>query len=71
MKTSNLTHIHGSRPILNSFNFRHIYFYSMLRDNITQKYDLIFAKCALLKITIEFTITQHLQNMSNMYMNGS
>jgi hypothetical protein len=30
-------------PILNIFNFRYIYSYSMLRDNVTQKYDLIFA----------------------------
>src|SRR4051812_11741423 len=52
VKTSYLTSIHGSRPILNCFHFRRINLYPMLRYNKTQKYDLIFCKCALLKISI-------------------
>src|SRR3954471_10685685 len=57
VKTSYLTNIHGSRPILNGCKFRRIYFYPMLRYNVAQKYDLILCKSALLKISKQFSIT--------------
>jgi hypothetical protein len=66
MKASYLTNIHSSRPIFNSINFRLIYLNSMLRNNISKKYDFIFGKYALLKINIKLCITQHLQNLLNM-----
>jgi hypothetical protein len=50
LKTSYLINIHWSKPILNSFKFGCINLYSMLRDNITKKDDLIFAKSALLNV---------------------
>src|SRR3954471_1628649 len=66
VKASYLTNIHRSRPILYSFNFRCIYLNSIFRNNISQKYDLIFAKCALINIAIKLIIKQHLQNLSDM-----